>query len=159
MDYSKDPSWYNLTKWLIARAMQPTTIVASIPLRIFSTLGILPQMGRLRTARTKIFSSLETFSASALGRLPIASFERSMTKQTALPSQLAPRLIGREAAAAYVNLSPTVFDRLVSEGRMPKPRQLTPHRKAWDVRELDVAVDNLPKEGESAGNADDGWDD
>jgi predicted DNA-binding transcriptional regulator AlpA len=82
-----------------------------------------------------------------------------MPKQSALPSQLPPRLVGREAAAAYVCVSPTTFDQLVIDGRMPKPRQLTPHRKAWDVRELDTAVDNLPKEGESAGNADDGWDD
>lgn len=106
----------------------------------------------------KLFRSLETFSASALGWLPVASFEMDMTKQTALPAQLPPRLIGREAAAAYVCVSPTTFDQLVIDGRMPKPRQLTQHRKAWDVRELDVAVDNLPKEGESASNADFGWD-
>ncbi|UPK40856.1 hypothetical protein IVB18_50500 (plasmid) [Bradyrhizobium sp. 186] len=80
-----------------------------------------------------------------------------MARQTALPSQLPPRLIGREAAAAYVSLSPTIFDKLISEGRMPMPRLLTAHRKAWDVRELDLAIDNLPKEGESADNSDFGW--
>ncbi|MGY4618569.1 putative DNA-binding transcriptional regulator AlpA [Bradyrhizobium sp. USDA 4472] len=131
----------------------------SIPVAEFFNLRYNSANGPTTCGRTIIFSSLETVSASALGRLPVASFEWNMTKQTALPSQLAPRLIGREAAAAYVNLSPTVFDRLVSDGRMPKPRQLTAHRKAWDVRELDVAVDNLPKEGESEGDADDGWDD
>lgn len=98
------------------------------------------------------------------GRLPAAMppsvffDENAMPRQNALPSQLPPRLIGREAAAAYVCLSPTIFDKLVGEGRMPKPRQLSPHRKAWDVRELDLAIDNLPKDGESADNADFGWD-
>ena len=68
-----------------------------------------------------------------------------MTKQIALPPTLAPRLIGRESAAAYVCCSPTLFDQLVSEGIMPAAKQLTTNRRAWDVRELDLAVDNLPK--------------
>ncbi|MVT68359.1 hypothetical protein GPL21_25005 [Bradyrhizobium pachyrhizi] len=80
-----------------------------------------------------------------------------MPKQSALPSQLPPRLIGREAAAAYVCLSPTIFDKLVSEGRMPKPRQLSSHRKAWDVRELDVAVDSLPRDEDGNDGAEFGW--
>ncbi|WP_091964121.1 helix-turn-helix transcriptional regulator [Bradyrhizobium shewense] len=70
-----------------------------------------------------------------------------MTKQIALPPTLAPRLIGRESAAAYVCCSPMLFDRLVSEGIMPPAKQLTTSRKAWDVRELDLAIDNLPRKG------------
>jgi predicted DNA-binding transcriptional regulator AlpA len=70
-----------------------------------------------------------------------------MTRQAALPPTLPPRLIGREAAAAYVCVAPSTFDAMVSEGRMPKPRELTPRRWAWDVRELDCAVDALPRRG------------
>lgn len=67
-----------------------------------------------------------------------------MARQTALPPTLAPRLIGREAAAAYVSISPTKFDEMVEDGRMPQPRMLGGRRRAWDVRHLDVAVDQLP---------------
>ena len=69
-----------------------------------------------------------------------------MTRQVALPPTLAPRLIGREAAAAYVCVSPTMFDQMVDDGRMPHPKRLGGRRIAWDVRELDVAVDHLPVE-------------
>ncbi len=86
-----------------------------------------------------------------------------MTKQAALPPTLPPRLIARDAAAAYVCVSPTTFDLMVNEGRMPKPRELTPRRWAWDVRELDSAIDGLPRKGDGPGGdppADDfGWDD
>ena len=80
-----------------------------------------------------------------------------MTRQIALPPTLAPRLVNREAAAAYVNLSPTTFDELVKSGKMPKPKQLTGKRQAWDVRALDICVDQLPTVGCDA--ADDTWDD
>jgi len=48
---------------------------------------------------------------------------------------------------------------MVRDGRMPKPRILTTGRKAWDVRLLDQAVDELPLDGEDVGGADRGWDD
>jgi predicted DNA-binding transcriptional regulator AlpA len=70
-----------------------------------------------------------------------------MTRQLALPPTLAPRLISRDAAAAYVNLSPNTFDEMVKTGKMPAPKQLTGRRHAWDVRALDVAVDHLPVVG------------
>jgi hypothetical protein len=82
-----------------------------------------------------------------------------MARQHALPPTLAPRLIGRDAAAAYVSVAPNTFDVMVREGRMPKPRLLTAGRKAWDVRLLDQAIDWLPLEGENAGWTDDGWED
>jgi hypothetical protein len=76
-------------------------------------------------------------------------------RHLALPPTLAPRLINREAAAAYVNLSPGTFDIMVEGGKMPKPKQLTGTRRAWDVRALDVAVDHLPQVGGAAD--DDTW--
>lgn len=81
-----------------------------------------------------------------------------MARQLALPPTLAPRLIGRNAAAAYVSVAPNTFDAMVRDGRMPRPRLLTPSRKAWDVRLLDQAIDGLPLDGEGVGTDNDGWD-
>lgn len=67
-----------------------------------------------------------------------------MARQIALPQNLPPRLISRETAAAYVSVSPNLFDQMVAEGRMPPPRLLSQRRRAWDVRLLDTAIDNLP---------------
>ena len=55
----------------------------------------------------------------------------------------------------YVGISPCKFDELVNDGRMPRPRRLDT-RKIWDVRDLDVAFDELPMEGEAQ---DQSWDD
>ena len=80
-----------------------------------------------------------------------------MGRLSALPSNLAPRLINREAAAAYVNVSPNTFDGMVERGVMPRPRILSDRRKAWDVRELDIATDALPHDGDELVAADEGW--
>lgn len=80
-----------------------------------------------------------------------------MPRQNALPPSLPPRLIGREAAAAYVCVSPNTFDGMVEKGLMPKPRILVGKRKAWDLKELDVATDALPHDGEELAAADEGW--
>lgn len=72
-----------------------------------------------------------------------------MAKQTALPATCLPRLLTRLGAAAYVSVSATIFDEMVADGRMPKPRQVTQRRIAWDVRELDAAVDEMPPVGEA----------
>jgi predicted DNA-binding transcriptional regulator AlpA len=76
-----------------------------------------------------------------------------MAHQKALPPTLAPRLISRQAAAAYVSVSPTTFDAMVKDGRMPRPKRLVGCRKAWDVRALDAAIDDLPNND----NDDDTW--
>jgi predicted DNA-binding transcriptional regulator AlpA len=80
-----------------------------------------------------------------------------MPRQAALPPTLAPRLISREAAAAYVCISPNMFDRMVEDGRMPRAKRLGDRRLAWDVRELDAAVDQLPAETVETG--DESWSD
>jgi predicted DNA-binding transcriptional regulator AlpA len=81
-----------------------------------------------------------------------------MPRQDALPPTLGPRLINREAAAAYICVSPNTFDGMVREGRMPRPRLLGERRRAWDVRELDLAIDQLPLDGNNAG-IDETWND
>jgi hypothetical protein len=90
-------------------------------------------------------------------RSTVQTEARLMARQTALPSTLAPRLIGREAAAAYVSLSPNTFDDLVDRKLMPRPRILGDKRRAWDVRELDAAADALPHDGEELAATDQGW--
>jgi hypothetical protein len=81
-----------------------------------------------------------------------------MPKQAALPPTLAPRLVGREAAAAYVCVSPNTFDELVERRVMPNPRLIVgTTRKAWDLRDLDAAVDALPHDGEELVATDEGW--
>jgi predicted DNA-binding transcriptional regulator AlpA len=56
-----------------------------------------------------------------------------------------------------VCVSPNTFDRMVEDGRMPRAKRLGDRRIAWDVRELDVAVDQLP--AEEAGSDDETWSD
>ena len=69
-----------------------------------------------------------------------------VARQMALPPTL-PRLISRDASAAYVGVSPNTFDQMVTDRLMPKPRRLTERRLAWDVRQLDAAIDRLPVDG------------
>lgn len=71
-----------------------------------------------------------------------------MARQSALPPTLAPRLISREAAAAYISVSPNTFDQMVKDVRMPRPKLISARRRAWDVRELDNAVASLPTDGD-----------
>ncbi len=61
---------------------------------------------------------------------------------------IAPRLLTREQAAAYLSVSSNTFDQMVKDGRMPRPKMLGGRRRAWDVRALDAAVDRLPVEGQ-----------
>lgn len=62
------------------------------------------------------------------------------------------RGLNRLEAAIYVGVSASKFDELVKDGRMPKPKKLDA-RKIFDLRELDLAFDEL--EGETDANE---WD-
>lgn len=69
-----------------------------------------------------------------------------MPRHDALPPNLPPRGLCREAAAAYVGISSSKFDEMVSDGRMPKPKRIDT-RKVWDKSALDRAFDALPGDG------------
>ena len=69
---------------------------------------------------------------------------------------LFPRGISRVEAAAYVGVSPSKFDEMVRDHRMPNPKRID-CRKVWDLRDLDLAFDALPYEDAPAGNTT--WDD
>ena len=81
-----------------------------------------------------------------------------MPRQTALPPSLAPRLVSREAAAAHICVSPDTFDEMVKNGQMPRARLLGERRRAWDVRQLDIAIDELSSDGNNT-RVDEPWSD
>jgi predicted DNA-binding transcriptional regulator AlpA len=48
-----------------------------------------------------------------------------------LPGSLPPRGLSRVQAAAYIGVSPSLFDAMVKDGRMPKPTRINT-RAVWD---------------------------
>lgn len=65
------------------------------------------------------------------------------------------RGLSRVEAAVYVGVSPTKFDEMVADGRMPPPKSIDA-RRVWDMRKLDVAFDALD---EQTTDAPDSWGD
>jgi predicted DNA-binding transcriptional regulator AlpA len=70
-----------------------------------------------------------------------------------LEPQIIPRGLSRPEAAGYIGVSPSYFDQMVKDGRMPQPIRIG-SRVVWDRRELDEAFDAL--RGEPKSNS---WDD
>ena len=58
------------------------------------------------------------------------------------------RGLSRTEAAMYIGISPSKFDELVADGRMPGPVKID-SRKVWDNRNLDLAFDALPSENQA----------
>jgi hypothetical protein len=76
-------------------------------------------------------------------------------RRTALPPSLAPRGLSRVQAAEYICVSPSLFDQMVADGRMPAPKVVN-SRVIWDRLRLDEAFGALPdRDGEEPGNP---WD-
>ena len=71
-----------------------------------------------------------------------------------LPLSLPPRGLSRVQAAEYIGVSPTKFDEMVKDGRMPSPKRIDA-RTVWDRLQLDIAFAALPDE---TGRAADKWD-
>lgn len=71
---------------------------------------------------------------------------RPRERAEVLPLSLPPRGLAREQAAAYVGVSPTKFDEMVNDKRMPKPKRIDA-RVVWDRLALDAAFAALPDEG------------
>lgn len=72
-----------------------------------------------------------------------------------LPLSLAPRGLSRVEAAAYIGVSASLFDMLVSDGRMPRPKRIN-SRTVWDRKRLDHAFELIPDGNTSEHNP---WDD
>lgn len=54
-----------------------------------------------------------------------------------------PRGLSREEAARYVGIGATLFDEMVADGRMPRPKRIG-GRTVWDRIALDVHFTDLP---------------
>jgi predicted DNA-binding transcriptional regulator AlpA len=66
----------------------------------------------------------------------------TMAKHNSLPLNCPPRCLSRVQAAEYVGVSPSKFDQMVADGRMPKPFRVD-RRQIWDRWKLDEAVTTL----------------
>ena len=67
------------------------------------------------------------------------------------------RGLSRDEAAMYIGVSAGKFDQMIADGRMPGARRID-GRKVWDVRELDLSFDKLPRD-DSGATAGGSWDD
>lgn len=56
-----------------------------------------------------------------------------------------PRGLSRDEAARYVGVGVTLFEEMVEDGRMPKPKRAN-SRVIWDRVALDAAFSDLPGE-------------
>jgi predicted DNA-binding transcriptional regulator AlpA len=75
-----------------------------------------------------------------------------MTKQptkNVLPQSLPPRGLSRGEAAAYMGISPSLFDTFVKDGRMPSPKRINA-RTVWDRIKLDAAFEALADSDETS---------
>jgi predicted DNA-binding transcriptional regulator AlpA len=81
-------------------------------------------------------------------------FQMSEARARLSESRPIPRRgLSRTEAAMYIGISPSKFDELVKDGRMPKALPLD-GRKLWDLRKLDAAFDALDDDP-----PDNSWDD
>ena len=95
-------------------------------------------------------------SLSGILGAPETRTYRPMPKRPAiLPPTLAPRGLSRTEAAAYIGVSPTLFDHLVRDRRMPPPKRINA-RTVWDRKKLDRAFELIPDGDHSDHNP---WDD
>jgi hypothetical protein len=76
----------------------------------------------------------------------------SKVRATSLPR----RGLSREEAAMYLGIGAGTFDEMRLNGQIEPPR-LIKGRKLWDIRDLDMAFDALPRE--DAPGTGSSWDD
>jgi predicted DNA-binding transcriptional regulator AlpA len=80
------------------------------------------------------------------------------SRRNSLPMNLPPRGLSRVEAAAYIGISPTLFDRMIKDGLMPRPVRVYA-RVLWDRICLDDAFAALPNgELQDEANDRDGYD-
>jgi hypothetical protein len=74
-----------------------------------------------------------------------------MAKGGALPVGVMPRGLCRTEAAGYIGVGASLFDQLIRDGRMPRPK-VVGARRVWDVKQLDRCFDALPSDGDEPGD-------
>lgn len=62
------------------------------------------------------------------------------------PKTFPPRGLSREDAAWYIGVGVTLFDEMVADRRMPRPKRVN-SRIVWDRLALDAAFNDLPEDG------------
>jgi predicted DNA-binding transcriptional regulator AlpA len=72
------------------------------------------------------------------------------------PHAYPPRGLSREEAARWVGISPSLFDQMVKDGRMPEPKLIN-SRVVWDRFLLDQAFHDLPDRSPKDAAAGDDW--
>lgn len=107
-----------------------------------------PTKGRQRATSFPTLQSLEEVAQLLAVRTEVKA------RRDVLPASLPPRGLCRVFAAAYIGVSPSKFDEMVKDGRMPRPKRID-GRVLWDRRAIDIAFDALPNDGEASDNP---WD-
>jgi hypothetical protein len=94
-------------------------------------------------------TSAQEAGADKPGAGPVSSQagndQQTRAQHNPIPASGLRRGLSRREAADYIGVSPTLFDRAVVEGRMPKPIRFY-GRVLWDVRKLDRAFTALDPE-------------
>ena len=102
-----------------------------------------------RTAVSKVLAGFFKQAPSVpLTTRPATTKKRANTntsqKIIAAASRPVPFLgMNRTEAAAYIGVSPSKFDEMIMDGRMPSPKRIDT-RCVWDSRQLSSAFDKLP---------------
>jgi predicted DNA-binding transcriptional regulator AlpA len=68
--------------------------------------------------------------------------QQQVERASPLPPNLPPRCLRRTEAAAYIGVSPSLFDQMIYKGVMPKPLRFG-ERVFWDRHAIDRAVDEM----------------
>jgi predicted DNA-binding transcriptional regulator AlpA len=79
---------------------------------------------------------------------PGANIAGSKSSRSTALSHIRPiprRGLSRVESAIYVGVSPTLFDQMVKDGRMPIPKRIN-GRVVWDLLALDEAFEAMPDE-------------
>ncbi len=72
----------------------------------------------------------------------------SARRSSTLPLSLPPRGLSRVRAAEYIGVSPSTFDKMVAEGKMPAPKRIR-GRVVWDRVQVDCAFNAFDDGGEN----------
>lgn len=75
--------------------------------------------------------------------MPEVQQSRPLHRAHILPASLPPIGLSREMAAAFIDVSPSKFDQMVKDGRMPKPKHID-SRRVWYRLKLEQAFARLP---------------
>ena len=67
----------------------------------------------------------------------------------------APLGLSREGAAQHIGIGTTLFDEMVADGRMPRPKCMN-SRRVWSRVAVELSFSELPDDGSA--NDDNPWD-